>query len=96
MSYSLYILKTVKRQFSCIVMRRYFSRMHKEKGSGRALELDPFFKDGLYFYFLFAFYFRISFLYTTDFNPRINRDTIIIIIIVIIIIVKCSRTWGFL
>ena len=51
MSYSLYIFKTVKRQIYCIIMRRYFSRMHKEKGSGRALGLDPFFKDGLYFLF---------------------------------------------
>ena len=59
-------------------MRRYFSRMQKEKGSGRALGLDPFFKDGLCFSFflLLSCYFRILILYTTDFNPRINKDII--------------------
>ena len=61
-------------------MRRYFSRMYKEKGSGRALGLDPFFRVGLYFYFLLGFYFRILILYTTDFDTRINKDIIIIII----------------
>ena len=70
MFYSLYILKTVKRQFYRIIMRRYFSRMYKEKGSGRAVGLDAFFRDGLCFFLLFllflffyllliAFYFRI-------------------------------------
>ena len=67
---------------------RYFSRMHKEKGSGRALGLDPFFRDRLcffvFFYFLLPFYLRILILYTTDFNPRINKDIIIIIITIII------------
>ena len=29
------------------------------------------------FYFLLPFYLRILFLYTTDFNPRINKDIII-------------------
>ena len=71
MSYSLQILKIVKRQF---YMYRYFSRMHKEKGSGRALGLDLFI--GLSF--LLAFYFRILILYTNSFNPRINKDIIII------------------
>ena len=42
-SYSLYILKTVKRQLFCIIMHKYFSRMYKEKGSGKALGLDTFF-----------------------------------------------------
>ena len=56
-------------------MRSYFSRMHKEKGSGRALELDLVsFREDLWFYILLAFYFRILVLYTTDFNPRINKD----------------------
>ena len=49
--------------------------MHKEKGSGRALILVRFFRDG---FFLLAFYFRILILYTTNFNPRINKDIIII------------------
>ena len=53
-------IKTVERHFYCIIMRRYFSRMHKEKGSGRALGLDPFFKDGLYFLF-FNFIFILEF-----------------------------------
>ena len=68
--------------------------MRKEKGSGRALGLDPFFRDGLCFFiiiiiiiiiiilffylFLLPFYFRILILYTTDFNQRINKDVIII------------------
>ena len=66
-------------------MRRYFSRMQKEKGSGRVLGVDPIFRDGLCFFiiifhFLLAFYFRILILilYTIDFNPRINKDIIII------------------
>ena len=71
-------------------MRRYFSRMHKRKGSGRALGLNPFFGDGLYFFiFNLHCYFRILILYTTDFNPRINKDIIIINIIIIIIIINC-------
>ena len=64
-------------------MRRYFSRMHKEKGSGRALGRDPFFWRGfifLAFYFLLAFYFRILILYTTGFKPRINKDVITILL----------------
>ena len=33
--------------------------------------------DDLFFYlFLLAFYFTVLFLYTTDFNPRINKDII--------------------
>ena len=70
-------------------MRRYFSRMHKEKGSGRALEPDQFFRDRLcsflffiffiFCLFLLVFYFRILFLYITDFNPKINKDIIIIL-----------------
>ena len=73
-------------------MRRYFSWMYKEKGSGRALEPDQFFRDRLCFFlflffiffifylFLLVFYFRILFLYITDFNPKINKDIIIIIL----------------
>ena len=65
-------------------MRRYFSRMHKEKGSGRVLGLDPFYRNGLCFFinfylFLLAFYFRILILYTTDFNPKINKGIILYI-----------------
>ena len=61
--------------------------MHKEKGSGRALGLDPFFRNSLYFlFFNFIFVYKILILYTTDFNPRINKDIIIIVIIIIIII----------
>ena len=59
-------------------MRRYSSRMHKEKGSGRALELAPFFRDGFFFFLIFRI--LILILYTTDFNPRINKDIIVIII----------------
>ena len=54
------MLKSVKIQFYCIIMRKYFSRMHKEKGSGRALGLDQFFRDGLYFLF-FTFIFILEF-----------------------------------
>ena len=44
-------------------MPRYFSRMHKEKGSGRALGLDAFFRDGLCFFFiiLIIFIFLLAF-----------------------------------
>ena len=74
-------------------MRRCFSRMHKEKVSWRARGLDPVFRDGLcllvlllllslllllFYLFLLAFYFRILILYTTDFNPKMNKDIIII------------------
>ena len=52
--------------------------MHIEKSSGRALRLDLFFRDGFYFYFLVTSYFRILFLYATDFNSRINKDIIIV------------------
>ena len=62
-------------------MRRYFIRIHKEKGSGRALGLDPFLDTVYVFFsfiflylFLLAFYFRTLILYTTNFNPRINKD----------------------
>ena len=62
--------------------------MHKEMGSGKALGLDSFFRTGLYFlFFTCIFIFRILILYTTDFNPRINKDIIIIVIIIIIIII---------
>ena len=49
-----YILKTAKRQFYCLIMRRYFSLMHQKKGSGRALGVDPFFRDGLCFFLFFS------------------------------------------
>ena len=32
----------------------------------------------LFYLFLLAFYFRILILYTTDFNPKMNKDIIII------------------
>ena len=58
-------------------MRRYFSRIHKEKGSARALGPNPLFRKGLYFlFFTCIFYFRILILYTTDSNPIINKDII--------------------
>ena len=56
MPYSLYIVKTVKRQIYCIIMRRYFSRVHKEKGSERALRLDSVLETVYTFHFLFAFF----------------------------------------
>ena len=86
MFYFLYTLKIVNRQFYCIIMRSHFSRTHKEKGSGRALGLDSFFRDDLCFFIIYfivfylfwlAFYFRILILYTIDFNVRINKDIII-------------------
>ena len=46
--------------------------MHKYKGSGWALGLDLFFRDGLYFYFYLPIFF--SFIYTTGFDLRINKD----------------------
>ena len=57
--------------------------MHKEKDSGRALGLDL--SETVYVFFFFylfilPFYFRVLILYTTDFNPRINKDIIFIII----------------
>ena len=90
--YSLYILKTAKRQFYC----RYFSRMHREKGSGRALGLYPFFRDGLCFFYLFllAFYFRILILYTTNFNSRINKDIIIICSVFLFISFKTQGNFS--
>ena len=52
--------------------------MHKEKGSGTALGLYPFFRNGLYFlFFTCIVIFRILILYTADFNPGINKDVII-------------------
>ena len=44
MAYSLFMSKTVKRQFYCIIVCRYFSSMYKEKGSETSLGLDPFFR----------------------------------------------------
>ena len=38
------------------------------------------------FYFLLAFYFRILCSYTTDFNPRINKDITIILIAVFVVL----------
>ena len=62
-----------------MIMHRYFGTIHKEKGSGRVLRLDPFFRGGLFFvFFCFAFYFTILILYTTGFNPRTNTDIIIL------------------
>lgn len=52
--------------------------MHEEKGSGTALGLDALFRDGLHFSFLLALYFTILFLYTNDFNPRINKNMLYI------------------
>ena len=43
-------------------MRRYSSRMHKEKGSGRALGLDPFL-DTVYVFFSFIFFFTCFYLH---------------------------------
>ena len=52
--------------------------MHKEKGSGTALGLYAFFRNGLYFlFFTCVVIFRILILYTADFNPGINKDIII-------------------
>ena len=77
--YSLYILKTVKKQFYCVIMRRYFSRIHKEKGVVGGLSDLILFLETVYIsYFLLAFYFRILILYTTVFKPKINKDVIII------------------
>ena len=44
MAYSLFMSKTVKRQFFCIIMWRCFSSMYKEKGSETALGLDSCFR----------------------------------------------------
>ena len=74
-------------------MRRHFSRMHQKKGSERALGVDPFFRDGLcffFFFFLLSFYFIILILYTTDFNPTINKDIIMIMIMIMIMIIIIS------
>ena len=48
MAYSLFMSKTVKRQFFCIIMCRYFSSMYKEKGSETALGLDPCFRGSFH------------------------------------------------
>ena len=50
--------------------------MHKEKkrrGVGRALGLDPFFKDGFYFLIFTCIFILILILYTNDFNPSENK-----------------------
>ena len=63
--YSSYILKTAKRQFYYMIMRRYFSRMHQKKGSGRSLGVDPFFRDGLCFFLFFTciLFYNFDFVY---------------------------------
>ena len=72
MFYSLYILKNVKRQFYCVIMRRYFR-------DGLCFFYISFsFFSFIFYLFLLAFYFRTLILYTTDFDPRINKDIIII------------------
>ena len=53
MSYSLYILKTVKRQ--CVD-----TLAECTKGSGKALRLDPLFRDGLCF-LIFYLHFILKF-----------------------------------
>ena len=47
------MLKSVKRQLYRVIMCRHFSRMHKDKDSGRALGLDPFFRNGFMLFLLF-------------------------------------------
>ena len=53
--------------------------MPKEKVVGGLSDLIRFLETVSTLFFTYIFIFRILILYTTDFNPRINKDFVIII-----------------
>ena len=73
--------KNCKKTILLYYHKWYFSRFTKRRVVGGLTDLIRFLETVYIFYFLLAFYFRILFLHTTDFNPRIYKDIIIIIII---------------
>ena len=74
MFYSLYILKTVKRQFQGLSdLVRFLETVY----AFILFVVVVFFWGGGYF-FLLGFNFRNLILYTTNFNPTINKDIIVL------------------
>ena len=74
MFYSLYILKTVKRQFQGLSdLVRFLETVY----AFILFVVVVFFLGGGYF-FLLGFNFRNLILYTTNFNPTINKDIIVL------------------
>ena len=76
MSYSLYILKTVKRQFYFVLdildIMDILAECTERRAVGRLSDLIHLLETVCVFYFIPALYFRTLFFYTTDFNPRIK------------------------
>ena len=74
MFYSLYILKTVKRQFQGLSdLVRFLETVY----AFILFVVVVFFLGGGYF-FLLGFNFRNLILYTANFNPTINKDIIVL------------------
>ena len=74
MFYSLYILKTVKRQFQGLSdLVRFLETVY-----AFILFVVVVFLGGGGYFFLLGFNFRNLILYTTNFNPTINKDIIVL------------------
>ena len=77
MFYSLYILKTVKRQFQGLSdLVRFLETVYAFILFVVVVCLFVFFWGG--YFFLLGFNFRNLILYTTNFNPTINKDIIVL------------------
>ena len=75
MFYSLYILKTVKRQFQGLSdLVRFLETVY----AFILFVVVVFFFGGGGYFFLLGFNFRNLILYTTNFNPTINKDIIVL------------------
>ena len=75
MFYSLYILKTVKRQFQGLSdLVRFLETVY----AFILFVVVVFFLGGGGYFFLLGFNFRNLILYTTNFNPTINKDIIVL------------------
>ena len=87
MFYYLYILKTVKRQFFVSLCVDILEECTEKRLVGGLSDLIRFLvTETVYVFllllfifclFLLTFYLRVLILYTTDFNPRINKDIIL-------------------
>ena len=78
MFYSLYILKTVKRQFQGLSdLVRFLETVYAFILFVVVVVCFFFWGEGGYF-FLLGFNFRNLILYTTNFNPTINKDIIVL------------------
>ena len=76
MFYSLYILKTVKRQFQGLSdLVRFLETVY---AFILFVVVVFFFLGGGGYFFLLGFNFRNLILYTTNFNPTINKDIIVL------------------